>query len=204
MDISQTVGRGVKRRCWRDRPLLPWIFTLHFLLAPAVSPPVAGAQEAVPKPGDRIRVTTSVLHYGGGNEYLEKNHRYVGSLVELGPQYMRWDSDGSPYNTPLDQVAKLELVRGQKSNAGKGALIGLLAGGLGGFGFGVLACEGWSANCLEGTSTGSIALVTAVLGAAGGAGIGALIGLASKTDRWSEVPSSVYKGGATKVARRSR
>jgi len=200
MDISRHVDPVAPRwpvgRLGRLRRLPSFsIITLLFLLAPGTRSPIAVAQENIPKPGDQIRVTTSVLHYAGG-KYVEENPRYVGTLVELNHDSMRWDSEGSPYNTPLDQIAKLELVRGQKSNAGKGAFLGGVVG------LGVGAAVGLvfsglcgmdqvsdNAGCRVGTTA-----VAGGLGAVLGAGVGALIGNGSKSVRWETVPPETYRG----------
>lgn len=168
---------------WKERGHVPF-FVLLLLLAPAGRPALAAAQEAAPKPGDRIRVTTLVVH-----------RRYVGNLVELSHESLRWDSDGAPYSISLDQVANLELGRGDKSNAGKGAL----TGGAVGLGVGVavgLVFSGLCGNdlvsdnaeCRVGT-TAAVGGLSALLGA----GVGALIGTGSRSVRWEAVPPAVYR-----------
>jgi hypothetical protein len=99
-------------------------------------------------------------------------------------------------NTPLtlarDQITGLDVHRGRKSAAGKGALIGLGAGAVAGVTLGFAACAGASGSpCTDDTGEGSPVAFAAVLGATGavlGAGIGALFGLAIGTDRWEAVP----------------
>jgi len=151
------------------------------------------AQETIPTPGDSIRVTSSILYYAGG-KYLEKNRRYEGNLVELNRELMYWDSDGSSYSAPLDQIAKLELVGGEKSNAGKGAFLG----GAVGLGVGAIVGLVFSGLCdLDYHDAGRHVGTTAVVGGLGavlGAGVGALIGTGSKSVRWEAVPPAAYRG----------
>ena len=126
--------------------------------------------------GSRIRITTA-----------HGSHR--GTLVSLDGDSLRYTRSGTARVTalPLASVVRLERSAGKRSAAGRGALIGGLLGGGFGLFLGIAAStdnSGWWEVGPE-----DIAAVTAVVGATG-AGIGALIGAASKRDRWETVPLS--------------
>lgn len=97
---------------------------------------------------------------------------------------VRWTRtrDGVPQQLPLDEVARIEVTTA--THTGKGAGIGVLAGGGGGMLFGGLLCL--VADCRS-QGTGNIIVYTGFLGAAGGVIIGALIG-ATEADKVVFVP----------------
>ena len=141
----------------------------------ATSSPLA-AQEAPVEPGTRVRVKAPPLQpdWVRGTVVGWES----GSLV-LEPE----KPDG---NTPLtlarDQITRLDVHRGTKSKA-------LLGAGIG-FGVGV----GWTVllfesicNSEEECDAGDWAKGIAIFGGVG-AGLGALVGLLFKTDRWEAVP----------------
>ena len=137
------------------------------------------AQERSPVvEGARVRV--SATEFGG--------KWCTGTLVE-------WSTDTLTVNCwrtversweeaqfPLSSISSLEVSRGRKSNVGKGALIGGLLGAGAGLASGIIV-----ANVFE-EEEASIILLSMVSYGFVGAGVGALIGLASKSDRWEEVP----------------
>jgi hypothetical protein len=96
--------------------------------------------------------------------------RYVGSSDIVDP-------------IPLAYVTRVEVRRGTKGNAGTGAL----AGGLLGIALGVVAVasEDSSSGWYEGAGWDIAAVGTMGLL---GAGLGALIGAAARTEVWQEVP----------------
>ena len=83
---------------------------------------------------------------------------------------------------PRDLMTRLEVIRGRKSNAGKGALFGFLTGVLAGVVVGASEGEGHMVS-----SEGAIAAWGLGLGAAG-AVVGVITGAFIKTDRWGNVP----------------
>jgi hypothetical protein len=137
---------------------------------------VLPAQEPPPvEPGDRVRVTAA---HGIRNR--------VGTLRALNNDSIVLENPGLVL--PIDSVTQLEVSRGRKSRAGRGALIGL------GFGVGIGAAVGFlisqdesGENECRGIEAQCTAIGAASLGLVG-AGIGALAGAATKTDRWEEVP----------------
>jgi hypothetical protein len=101
---------------------------------------------------------------------------------------------------PLADITKLEVRRGQKSNAGKGALIGLgvgvVVGGV--LGFNLCEMDETKSGCeIHEHIFGSL-MSGAFFGLLGG-GIGALIGAASKTDRWETVPLNNIRVSLTPI-----
>ena len=80
---------------------------------------------------------------------------------------------------PSQQLAKLEVVRGRRSHWVRGAVIGFVPGALF-MGAAVLALSDCYRDCDE---TGEVLAYGLAGGAITGA-VGALIGLAVKTDRW--------------------
>ncbi len=129
------------------------------------------AQEQPPvESGARIRVTAPSVF----------SDRIVGTVVSweseqlvlrLGPEKL--------YGTttfPIDSIIKLEISSGNMSYFGEGALIGSLVGGI----FGYLACGG----ILFCADRARAAAIFAVPGVA----LGALIGRASSSTIWKDVP----------------
>ena len=84
---------------------------------------------------------------------------------------------------PVSAITRLQVSTGTHRNAGKGLLIGLLSGGLGGAALGALSCGGQSD-----WGPGACAAVLGILGAGGGAVVGLIIGAVSRTDTWTDVP----------------
>lgn len=133
------------------------------------------AQEEPPiAPGDRVRVTAWSVVPG----------RPVGTVLAFGADtcVLQLEGRAEPLALPLASVTRLEVSRGQKSNAISGALVGgALGAGIALFG----STIAWL-NSAEDFGLGGAAYVVGVLGGAG-AGIGLLLGATSYTDRWEEV-----------------
>ena len=96
---------------------------------------------------------------------------------------------------PLESIQKLEVARGQRSHWEEGALIGFVPGALllGGLA-GQLACMDAQWEPCNGTGA---AVEGALIGGAATAGVGALVGLAIKTDRWVVVEQRKPQLGLT-------
>ena len=92
----------------------------------------------------------------------------------------------------LTPSTRIEQSSGQESHVVEGALIGLLFGGIAG---GVIASatheecvsEGWF-DCFMAVSKKDATIIGSLAGGLLGAGVGAVIGWAIKTERWEEVP----------------
>ena len=128
-------------------------------------------QDAPPvMPGQRIRVTTA------------HPPPLIGTLVLFAADsiVVNADSLGSRVTVPTGLVQRLEISRGIRSNAGRGAVFGFLAGGAVGGLVSYLACTG-AADCPR-----TVAIAGAAVTGLLGAGIGALMG-APKRERWAVV-----------------
>lgn len=153
------------------------------------------AQEAEPEPGTRVRVTLSeqVLvsqRRGGGVLTESKEVVLTGAVATWELQTLVLDvGKGTQRAIPRSQISKLEVSLGKRSNMGKGAWIGAIAGFVAGFGTTALLCGG--SKCDDQGSPDDADLQYALIGGALlaplGAGIGAGIGAANKTDRWEDV-----------------
>ena len=153
---------------------LPLVLVALFV---ATSSPLA-AQQAPVEPGARVRVKAPPLQpdWVRGTVVGWES----GSLV-LEPE----KPDG---NTPLtlarDQITRLDVHRGSKSRVLLGAGIGFGVGAALGF----AACAGNTGSpCTNDAGEGSPAGFALALGGVG-AGLGALVGLLFRTDRWEAVP----------------
>jgi hypothetical protein len=145
------------------------------ILAALCAPVLAGADDSVTlaelSRGDQVRVR---LTSGG------KSVR--GTLDAAGPGEIvvrPLDTAQPPLRLSPQQVAKLEVVRGRRSHWGRGAIIGFLPGAV----FGGVLAVGLGECDPECGQTDEVLAYALVGGAVTGA-VGALIGLAIKTDRW--------------------
>jgi len=142
-------------------------------------------------PGDTVRVTAPSMDMDDS----------VGTVAALETDTLtvQVEERADALYVPLADVTKLEVRRGQKSNVGKGALIGLGVGALMGVGLGLLVVEGGEAcdrgvqDCWQAIPAGA-----GLLGAVG-AGLGALIGLGARIDRWETVPLDQLRVGPSSV-----
>lgn len=149
---------------------------LAAMLQVPVAPVVLRGQAAMQADsGSRVRVTVD----------RPSKHSRVGSLISMDADSLRFTStDGNGIvATPIASVTRLERSRGRRSNAGRGALIGGIVGGAAGLILGIAAADegGWFP-----VGPKEIALVTGFMGATF-AGLGALVGAASKSERWEPV-----------------
>jgi hypothetical protein len=91
--------------------------------------------------------------------------------------------EDAPHEIALSatNVRRLELSRGLRSRTGRGALLGFLAGAVGGY-------VGLAAFCGDSGCIGAVALLAVIpAGALFGAGIGAGVGSQIRTERWQAV-----------------
>lgn len=157
------------------------------LVAPAHC--VEAACPAYGEPGRRVRVTTLArpsvdsLALRG----IEPGDRIVGTLLAAGPRTLelsRGDDRGDTVAIPRSLIAGFETSTGRHSRAGRGALIGFLAGAVAGVGFGLYleSSEDTSSSSWPGPNI--IPFAFGVGGAIGGLGLGALVGSLFHTDRW--------------------
>ena len=112
--------------------------------------------------------------------------KHVGALVSADVDSLRFTSDTSGVVAiPTASVTRFERSLGRRSNVGRAALVGGATGGVIGLIFGIGAEADNNDWGIEIGAEG-IALSTLFVGAVG-AGIGALIGALSKSDRWEPV-----------------
>lgn len=146
--------------------------------------------------GDRVRLsvtTPEMIHVLSGD-------RLSANLLDLdqfiGTLRGRRDDDvvirvGSPATelaVPATSVRRIEVSLGRHGRGGRGALIGLGAGALGGVLAGLIVCSG--GNCESSGITGETGLVSMVLGLGGavvGTGVGALTGSLIRSERWRTI-----------------
>jgi hypothetical protein len=132
--------------------------------------------------GARVRVKAPPSHPNWQNGTLSG---WTDESLVLAPEDARIDS---PLRLARDQIAELEVYRGRKSAAGKGALVGLLFGAATGISLGLIGCEGFTEDCVYDADAVEVALIFGAVFGAVGAGIGSLIGLAAGMDDWEPVP----------------
>jgi hypothetical protein len=173
--------------------------TFAFLIAAMIfaAPIKLGAQENWPvEPRDRVRVT------------LKRDHSAVVGIIQtIESNALVIQPKTSGLRTvALRDIARLEISRGERTGALKGAAAGFVI-------FGLAGALAWGAVCeadfgvSPGTSSrepcpGEAALVGVGTGAVG-ALLGAVIGSFIRTDRWDEAPlnnlrigsASILKGG---------
>jgi len=145
-----------------------WIAALLWMLlvAPIYIVYIAEAQ-AVPNPGTRLRL-----------EFRDRPGRQPATLrLVKGDSIGVWLL-GRDAMIAFNQLARLEVRRGERGSAGTGAVIGLVAGVLLGAVAGAVSAEGTE------LTPQTLAAIGAIQGGLFGAGAGAVIGLCVRTDRW--------------------
>lgn len=146
-----------------------------FLAASVAAADDTNASLSTLTPGDQVRLPPA----GGG-----KTLRAAVEGVTADELIVRLQGGAEPLHLSLTQLHNLEVVRGHRSEWRKGAVIAFVPGALI-FGLigGVVACDIGDVHCF---SFGSAAAGGLIGGVVTGS-IGALVGLAFKTDRWVKV-----------------
>ena len=144
------------------------------LTALAIAPNgmIASQNPAAISSGDRVRVTTPSLSGGP----------FVGTVGTLDNDSLVVQGAGDPRRLALGSVTHLELSRGLKSNARRGAGIGFLLGAGVGAAIGS-GCDTYSLGFTKGQCIAGAAIILGVGGGLAGGITGALI----RTERWAEV-----------------
>ena len=167
------------------------------LAAAAVAVPDAPAFDRVAT-GEKVRVVSTGL---GDHTGVVLGTDAESVTVSVGP-------GKPPVRIPIASIKRLDVARGRRSAAKEGAITGSLIGGA----LGIVAVHYLSQALCEGGSDCDASLEGYGIGfgmfAAGGAGLGALTGLAIKTDKWVRVPvsdlrvavSPVPKGAGVQVS----
>ena len=153
--------------------------TIVFLMTLMSVLPFDGSAQAVPSPGDRIRIRQvdgTVL---------------TGTLAAWSEETIQLSVDSSRVEgtvaIPRSQIATLERQEGTRGWVGNGSIIGLLAGGA--IAVATLPnrdCLGGDYGCVGWAVAGSVGYVA--LGIVAGAVVGAFIGSAPGTENWVIVP----------------
>jgi hypothetical protein len=125
--------------------------------------------------GVRIRVTTDI----------PRQKPWVGTLISAGSDSVRIrPKEGGVVSVPSASIVRVEQSRGRRSNSGKGAVTGAIIGGGIGLILGI-AASSEEADYVE-IGPGGVVAATALF-AAGGTGLGALIGSGSHRERWEPI-----------------
>jgi hypothetical protein len=134
--------------------------------------PLAGQDVAPPAPRDsRVRVTMEV----------PARREFVGTLESWDAESLSLSGPGGPPGRlELSDMAKLEISRGMKGNAGTGALIGAGVGLVGGI-------VGAALTDFENDAYGLGAFSIVAYSTMGGSALGAVTGAFIKTEKWQEV-----------------
>lgn len=157
------------------------LVALSILLIAFADPAFARTTPAPPKAGSRVRVTLIERDQGP----------VVGNLLETSPEglVLAVGPDSTSRRIVHLDIARLEVSRGMKSNAGKGAIVGAVVLGLGGGAYGA-----YLGHLSESDTDRHLVLPIALLVGGGcalvGAGLGALIGSGSKHENWDRVPAA--------------
>jgi hypothetical protein len=117
----------------------------------------------------------------------------IGQVVALEPGVVVVVGEDGPsrVRVPVVPSTSIEVSRGKKSQAARGALIGTAFGAMPGL---LITFGDYNSD------KGNPAAVSLV-GAAAGAGIGALIGLAIKSETWGPVEVPVVSAGIAPISR---
>jgi len=124
--------------------------------------------------GDRVR-----LRMTGERDLL------TGKVLEIdGAALVLARGRAGVLRVPLASLDRLEVARGRRHRAGMGAAIGFVPGAL------FAGTVAWYISCTEQVRCGPVGpiLVGGLLGGAATGALGALVGLAIRSDRWQAVP----------------
>jgi len=128
--------------------------------------------------GDRVRVTLMTI----------SPTPIVGRVLELPPGeiHLAAEPDSTPKTISRAMIAQLEVQRGTRTNAARGALLGALIIGVPAVFLGYVS--GATAHGEGSDATGgSGAVAIGAVGFVVGAGVGALVGSSEKHEKWEEV-----------------
>ena len=132
-------------------------------------------------PGKRVRIKAPSVF----------DRPLVGSIVTVSADslVLRSEKQSTPLTIPLASVTNLEVSWARESNAGKGSVIGLLAGA--GIGFAIGSTKGPFGD----TGSKETGAGLAALFGLGGLMLGGTIGSTIRTEEWEEVPTDRIRLG---------
>jgi hypothetical protein len=140
--------------------------------------------------GSRVRIRSALLN-DSRNQYTPLGFRYVmGTVVSATPDTLTFRADGDTAAAtaiiPTQRILMLEIARGTHDNRGKGALLGSLAGLIGGEAFAAITHN----SCQEGNCDGfygpGVLNTGRLFGVLAGVAIGAWMG-SRPSDTWVPV-----------------
>jgi hypothetical protein len=156
----------------------------------AVPANLAAQEDTIAGEGARVRISASELGEGVFVGEVVARSSDTLSVNYWEPIFRTWEAK----ELPISSINSLEVNRGSRSNAGKGAVLGGLIGGGFGLAAGIAAAsydctaDSWYWNgCWYWGGAEVIPLSTATFGLLG-AGVGALIGALTRTDQWEPIP----------------
>jgi hypothetical protein len=130
------------------------------------------------------QVTTNPLVPGARVRVHQESGSLIGTLVSLDSAGLVIATDKSDTVTaPRPSITGVEVSTGTKSQAGKGALIGLGVGAAAGIIVGLVASSSDNGDFVD-YGAGTYAVGFGLTGAVIGTGVGALIGSGNRTDKW--------------------
>ena len=159
--------------------------TAAWLMVTALAAPAVGAEDPTNPlltlaPGDRVRV-----------EVLGNRETLTATIESVTADELVLKSMGAaqPLRLSLGQLDHLEVARGSRTQWRKGAVIGLIPGAvLGGLAGALIQCDPYASECNpDATLAAAGGLAGAIILGGATATVGALIGLAFKTERWVTV-----------------
>lgn len=176
------------------------VFAVASLLPCAM---LAGASENPPvQEGSRVRIqlarTVATADRRGGAQV-------VGQIVEMHDDVLVIVVKGRPtrLTVPLAAISHMDMSRGPRpasARVARGAGIGLLAGGVGGAVFGLSSADSSGGGLFHYTTSDVVAL-GAIYGGGVGLLVGAVVGFALPSERWSPVRLKRAHVSVTPVAR---
>ncbi len=148
-------------------------FVVAFLL-PLIWDSVVVSQDLTLAPGTRVRVAAPDLNISSS----------IGEVEQVNPDTLVIRTETSRLVISMTSVKRLEISQGFRRNTLKGSIYGALIGcAL----FGIVEF----AVTEEGAFSDASIVVAALMGAAVGAGVGAIAGRARRTESWKKLPLPV-------------
>jgi hypothetical protein len=140
--------------------------------------------------GSRVRIRSALVS-DAADRYTPLGFRYMtGSVVSATPDTLTFRADGDSAAAtaiiPTRRILKLEIAQGTHTNKAKGALMGSLAGLIGGEAFAAMTHNSCEAGNCDGFYGPGVLITGRLIGLLGGAAIGAWMG-GRPTDTWVPV-----------------
>jgi hypothetical protein len=140
--------------------------------------------------GSRVRIRSALVS-DAADRYTPLGFRYAtGSVVSATPDTLTFRADGDSAAAtaiiPTRRILKLEIAQGTHTNKAKGALMGSLAGLIGGEAFAAITHNSCEAGNCDGFYGPGVLITGRLVGLLGGAAIGAWMG-SRPSDTWVPV-----------------